>query len=288
MIALILLNYNDADETIAFIERCRNYESIDKIVVVDNCSTDDSYQCLNRLVDQQKIYLIRTEANLGYAAGNNAGICFALNNWELTQIIISNPDVFVSDETIEKLTTFLQQHNEVMLAGPTIRCPDDSLSYGWDCPTYLSMMKELFVPASLLRKHIDYQSIRQEKERHPFLYVDCLSGCFFAFNVQNFTKAGCFDETTFLYGEESILGFRAKKMQFCNAILPGVQVLHNESVSINKNIISIRRKAEILLTSRKYYMREYMHCTVSQVAIYSFLYHSKLMLKIVFNKLFSR
>ena len=42
----ILLNYNDADTTISAIKRLKNCESLDKIVVVDNASSDNSYERL--------------------------------------------------------------------------------------------------------------------------------------------------------------------------------------------------------------------------------------------------
>ena len=49
MIGCVVLNYNDAVTTIDFVERIKIMDSIDLIVVIDNCSTDDSYIQLKML-----------------------------------------------------------------------------------------------------------------------------------------------------------------------------------------------------------------------------------------------
>ena len=50
----IILNYNDADTTIEQLERIVNYKNLDKIVIVDNASTDDSRIRLKYYVKKNK------------------------------------------------------------------------------------------------------------------------------------------------------------------------------------------------------------------------------------------
>ena len=67
---LIVLNYNDAETTLEFVEMAKMCNAIDKIVVVDNCSTDYSLSKLTCL-KSDKIDVIQTDKNGGYAYGNN-------------------------------------------------------------------------------------------------------------------------------------------------------------------------------------------------------------------------
>ena len=48
-VACVILNYNDANTTISLVKKIEKYESIDYIIVVDNCSTDDSLVKLETL-----------------------------------------------------------------------------------------------------------------------------------------------------------------------------------------------------------------------------------------------
>ena len=84
---IVVLNYNDAIETIDFVEKISTFNAVDIICVVDNCSTDDSVKQLKKL---KNIELIALDTNEGYAAGNNAGLKY-LYEQECDNYIISNP-----------------------------------------------------------------------------------------------------------------------------------------------------------------------------------------------------
>ena len=43
---IIILNYNDSENTIQMLNQIKDYSCLSKIVVVDNCSTDDSLEKL--------------------------------------------------------------------------------------------------------------------------------------------------------------------------------------------------------------------------------------------------
>ena len=75
--ALIILNYNDADTTESLIRLVKDYSALDHIVVVDNRSTDDSYERLKKHASD-KIDVLLAESNKGYATGNNFGAFSAL------------------------------------------------------------------------------------------------------------------------------------------------------------------------------------------------------------------
>ena len=108
MNVIVILNYNDYFTVIDYVERIKNYKSIDKIIIVDNSSTDDSVKVLSSLVNDN-ISLVTVKKNGGYAAGNNVGIKYALEKFDdIDAIIISNPDIIISDSDVLKITGALK------------------------------------------------------------------------------------------------------------------------------------------------------------------------------------
>lgn len=60
MVGCVVLNFNDSKTTIELLNRMKNMKSIDVIVVVDNCSTDDSFSVLKQYTSK-KIQVIQSE-----------------------------------------------------------------------------------------------------------------------------------------------------------------------------------------------------------------------------------
>ena len=61
-ICSVILNYNDAETTEQLVRLIHEYDVPEEIVVVDNASTDDSWDQLKGLEDQ-KVHVIRAEKN---------------------------------------------------------------------------------------------------------------------------------------------------------------------------------------------------------------------------------
>ena len=114
MNAIIILNYNDCETVEKYLDSIINYRIIDRIVVVDNCSTDDSWERLKKLVNE-KVSVIQTNGNYGYSAGNNFGIRYAEEHIQgLKNVIISNPDIIVSEESIKEIISVMKsQHYDM-------------------------------------------------------------------------------------------------------------------------------------------------------------------------------
>ena len=62
------------------LDNIKEYKSIDHIVVVDNNSTDSTYELLKEN-ESNKIDIIKTDDNKGYSYGNNAGCKYLINKY---------------------------------------------------------------------------------------------------------------------------------------------------------------------------------------------------------------
>ena len=55
-LAMVIINYNDYDTTKKLIDNIKNYKVLDKIIIVDNASTDNSYNKIKKLTNGQKLW----------------------------------------------------------------------------------------------------------------------------------------------------------------------------------------------------------------------------------------
>lgn len=115
--SIIILSYNNflkftgpcIDSIIRHTDLSRN-----EIIVVDNNSTDDSVEFLQKYKGKYNNFrLVENKVNLGFAGGNNAGIKIARGN----NIILLNNDTLVSRDWLKKLTAPLVD-KKVGLVGP--------------------------------------------------------------------------------------------------------------------------------------------------------------------------
>ncbi len=69
-VGIVILNYNDSETTVKLLDMIKEYKILESIVVVDNNSTDNSYEVLKKF-ENNKIKVIKSKINKGYGYGNN-------------------------------------------------------------------------------------------------------------------------------------------------------------------------------------------------------------------------
>lgn len=253
-VGIVILNYNDSDTTCKLVKKIQHYDSIYKIQIVDNCSTDKSYSILSKLVGN-KINLIKTKKNAGYSYGNNCGARILINDG-CDIIIIANPDVEFTNEYINKCINFFFKPNVGMVAGK-IQDISGLEPNKWDY-MFENYKYDLMYCSTLYRKFNKMRSSYQIKDIQK---VDKLPGSLFAISSKAFIDIGGFDENVFLYCEERILGYKLKENGY-DIILDGNNCyLHNHSTTINKTF-NRSQKIKILFESKKYVYSTY--CKVSK------------------------
>ncbi|WP_077358727.1 glycosyltransferase [Virgibacillus halodenitrificans] len=270
---IIVLNYNDASTTYEFIQKIKDYNSLQKIIIVDNCSSDNSFTLLKEL-ESEKVKVIQTSNNKGYASGNNFGIKYAEQNYKPKNIIISNPDIEVSDRSIKKICDYLDSQAKVVAASGLIHNLDNKVAsnYAWKLPTYANILARTFAITSKISKIINFKYKGYDpmiKKNSRILPVDVIAGCFFAIKSDVFKELNYFDERTFLYNEENILAYKIKNKGYKQSILLDEKIVHFEGVSINKSIKNWKNKYKILGESRTVYLKEYLKVSKAKLLIFN-------------------
>lgn len=248
----VILNHNDNENTLRLAGEFANMDIVGKTVIVDNTGQNGISS-----VHGVKTVLIRCP-NDGYASGNNRGLAFIDSEGGAEFIIISNPDVYVSDEAVTACVDFLRKNPGYAEAAP--RMCDAS-----GRPHHLSAWKErtflcdLAYSSGMLSRIIGmcrecYDGDYLEK---PAADVDCAAGSFFVIRSRALKEAGNFDEHTFLYYEEDILGFKLKRLGYKTAILGNYKFIHSEGSSVKKSL-NLLKKYLSMQKSRLYFHRRYL------------------------------
>lgn len=120
-IAIIILNYLNYKDTIECVESIKNDTYLEKdIIIVDNCSNNESWEVLSKRYNKKdRVYMIKSEENLGFARGNNLGIEFARNKLNSEFILLVNNDTVFKDN--EMLTKLIDSYEPMVgIIGPRI------------------------------------------------------------------------------------------------------------------------------------------------------------------------
>ncbi|MFW3587253.1 glycosyltransferase [Vagococcus fluvialis] len=272
---IIVLNYNDKETTSDFLKKIMSYESLDKIVVVDNLSSDNSFQELKKF-ESAKVDVIQTDKNRGYGAGNNFGVKYAEKKYFPTNIIISNPDIEISDNSIDNMISFLNTNKDSTLVTGLILDKTKNVTnhYAWKLPTYKNFILNLSVILSKLFHKIkvgNRYSIKDIK-KSDILEVDVVQGCFFIIKAKDFKNVNYFDEETFLYHEENILAFKLKEKGMKTFVLTNEPIIHQHGQSIRKTLDSSNKRKKIEYDSALIYLKKYQKISKFEETFYSILW----------------
>lgn len=263
-IGVVVLNYNDSKTTIELLNLIKNYVVIDKIVVVDNASTDDSYNIL-KVYENQKIKVIQSNKNGGYSYGNNFGAFWLIEKYNVDILFIASPDVEFGEEFVKKISTLIINKDIACASG---RMNENGGNFNIN-GNFISdrIYLENLLAATILGakiRHLYYKP--NNKNYSGIIYVDMITGPLFAIKADAFEKIKGFDDGVFLYCEELILGTRLKRAGYKTAIDTDISFFHKGSVTINKNL-NYLKKIRQMFNSRLYYFKNYSDINALQYFI---------------------
>lgn len=264
-LSCVILNYNDAETTEKLVKQLADYDVLHQIIVVDNASTDDSLEWLRKLEydanasQPGKVRVISADHNGGYGSGNNLGVRYAAEQGGATHVLIANPDVMFSEQSLKAMLAVFSRHPEVGIVTARIhdaRFPD--LKNGWPLRSFT---RELFsmgpVSRRLFRRSFDYPD--SYFTGRSAVYVGAVHGSMLMVDSEKFLEAGGYDEGIFLYEEEQVLGRRMQNAGYRSVLLLNQHYDHEHSASISKSFSDAMKRQRLREESTLYYMKHYLH-----------------------------
>jgi GT2 family glycosyltransferase len=145
---IIIVNWNGGQDTVECLDSLLllSYPSF-TLVVCDNGSSDDSLEVIKRWAkshglcyyeissdevahDREReadfpLVIIRSPINLGFAAGNNVGMRYALARGDCDYVWLLNNDTVVDTDALTRLVERMEQQPSVGMCGSTIRLYSD-------------------------------------------------------------------------------------------------------------------------------------------------------------------
>lgn len=252
-VGFLILNYNSWELSANLAKKIAKYQGIGKVVIVDNCSTDDSYDKLLRIEDD-KIAVVKSEKNGGYAYGNNYGAkyCKCIG---IDILFISNPDVDVDEYDINLIINAFTDKYYAILSGIEYDINKQmSKPPIWKQMTYKDDLLDCFFIGRKLckaKKGVELDKSKRIQE------VELVKGSFFAVRLDSFIDIGGLDEGTFLFCEERILGKKMELTGWKIGVVTESKYYHNHSTTINKAYKSVAKQIDLLYKSRLYYHKNY-------------------------------
>lgn len=226
LIYVIILTWNQYHHTKSCLTSLQKttYPNL-QIVVVDNNSTDGTPEKVNQ--DFPTATLLTNDENLGFAAGNNIGIRYALEN-DAAYIFILNNDTLVASSLFERLLAAISQrpdgtvHSSVGMIAPLIYYADEPQRI-WS-----SGGKRHFVT---YEKTGDLAGQIDRGQYAKPVSQDYFTGCAMLLSCRLLKSVGLFDERFFFTYEDSDLCVRARDAGYQLLLAPDAHIWHKVSVS---------------------------------------------------------
>ena len=259
-VSIVIVSYNVRQLLVQCIDSVRKaLAGIDgEIVVVDNCSKDDTVACLE--ANYPDVRLLANQENVGFARANNQ----AIRQSESEYVLLLNPDTLVKENTIRETIAFMDAHPEAggagvrMLTREGTPAPESRRSI----PTpWVAMLKMLGFSRRYYMSNLPWDEPCR---------IEVVSGAYFMLRRKSIEQVGLLDEDFFMYGEDIDLSYRLLKDGWQNWYLP-FDIIHFKGGSTQKS--SFRYVHVFYQAMLIFFRKHYSHLSVFfslpiQTAIY--------------------
>ncbi|NMR21442.1 glycosyltransferase family 2 protein [Cellulomonas fimi] len=192
------------------------------LVVVDNGSSDDTVDVVRSIAPYATV--IRSDTNGGYAAGINLGVAHA---GDCTAVLVLNPDVRLERDCVPELVTALGRTG----AGIVVPRLDDA--HGrllWSRrrePTLRRALADTVLGAERAGRIADLGEVITDPGAYgDELPTDWAEGSTQLISAQCWAAVGPWDESYFLYSEETDFALRARDAGYATYFVPTARAVH--------------------------------------------------------------
>ena len=228
LVSIIIVNYNSAEIILNCLKSLHTHlkQVAYEIIIVDNASQDGSPETIAKHFPQVK--LLPQGKNHGFGTANNIGVNHAQGEF----IFFLNSDTIVTSDILPTLISKLKQSPNIGIVGPQILNPDGSFQF--------SVSKEISILG-------EFQTLQQVKQyRNPAtrstlaqIYdyeqnVDIVVGAAMLMRHSLFNEVGGFDESFFMYFEESDLCKRVRDLGYTILYTSEAHLIHLGGYSVAK------------------------------------------------------
>lgn len=235
LVFILILNYDGGKPLSLCLQSLLRLDYTNtRIVVIDNASTDGSFEEAKRI--SSRASFIRNSENVGFAKGINVGLRFAINQGA-DFVWLLNPDATASTNSLRKLIDLMRRNPQIGIASPIILSPNRKVWFGGGIIRWMRFRATHEKPLSLTS---------------PF-ETEFVSGCALLIRRAVLESIGLLDEHFFLYYEDVDFSLRARKAGFQAVIHPKSTVIHSEESQKNP------RKTYWLIRSGLFFFRKHFY-----------------------------
>jgi N-acetylglucosaminyl-diphospho-decaprenol L-rhamnosyltransferase len=224
-VSAVVVNHEAGDALLECVASLRA-EGVADVTVVDNASSDHSTESLVSV--DAEVRLVQTGTNRGYGAAANRGIDVS----ELEFVLVSNSDVSVHSGALSALVEVLAADPTLAVAGPRIlesdgtRYPSARRFPSLGDAAGHALLGDLVPTNRFTRRYrLDYVDVEDVTD------VDWVSGACFLARRRALEELHGFDESYFMYAEDTDLCWRARRAGWGVVFVPGAVVTHLQGVS---------------------------------------------------------
>ncbi len=195
-LAIVILNWNNADDTIHCVREIATWEQLRPTVwVVDNGSAEDDAKVIARACPAAR--LLRNPTNLGFAGGTNRGIQ-AVRQAGDAPILLLNNDALIDEASVACMLQTLQEDDTIGLVGPLLFDADN---------------RQQLISAGAKNPVLHHQTrVVTFSTTEPLQEVEAIPGTAILIHPAVFEAVGLLDEDYFFSTELADLCRRARQV----------------------------------------------------------------------------
>lgn len=254
-LSIIIVSYNVKNKIMLCIKPIIGLKNTE-IIIIDNNSTDNSYEYLySQLKSTKIIKLLKNLKNKGFAKAVNQGIKISKGE----KILLLNPDTIPNQKSIKILIKFLDNKIKVGLVGGKMTKPQSGEIHGTyvDMPNFLTGIFEFTNLKKIFKNnYFSKKFYYKDKLINKPKLVYGLSGGFLLFKKALTEKIGMLDENFFMYLEDVDFGIRSRLAGYKNYYLPSATIIHDSGSSSNNQY---KINVSAWRNSKKYFFKKYLN-----------------------------